>query len=451
MSVMRSCTSVVFGSIIFLILPFTTHASVLINEIAWMGTTNSANDEWIELYNNGSSPVTLDGWELTDGASLSILLSGTLGAGSYGVLERTDDNSAPGSAFLIYTGALSNDGRTLTLTDANDNIHDQVAGGENWENIGGDNATKETAQLTTSGWVTAAATAGSKNVSASSASSQTTTETNNASSDTAQNTSASSGGSSRTNDVNLSISVPRTMTGYVNQSVPFSVRVSGVPESRTKALRYVWNFGDSTTDRDNNPEHRYRFPGKYVVMVEVSYSRYIARERIEVTILPFTTSLEIVDGNVLLHNNAAYEVDISGMKISNGSSIYTFPPHTILLPNATLTLSKHVTGFGNVQFATIFDGRGNTVAQVPNYHKLANADAADTVSASNLQVSQKISEKPNTSTAEAQTAPSAQSASAVTAAEENSDDFDSDQVLIYSGFIGMIMIGVLAVYANHLV
>jgi hypothetical protein len=54
-----------------------TYLDVVISEIAWMGTTNSANDEWIELFNNTSSDVDLAGWQLirSDGAPI-ILLSG---------------------------------------------------------------------------------------------------------------------------------------------------------------------------------------------------------------------------------------------------------------------------------------------------------------------------------------------------------------------------------------
>jgi len=32
---------------------------VLINEIAWMGTAVSANNEWIELWNGTDSPLSL--------------------------------------------------------------------------------------------------------------------------------------------------------------------------------------------------------------------------------------------------------------------------------------------------------------------------------------------------------------------------------------------------------
>lgn len=34
---------------------------VAISEIAWMGTTVSANGEWIELYNNTAAVISLDG------------------------------------------------------------------------------------------------------------------------------------------------------------------------------------------------------------------------------------------------------------------------------------------------------------------------------------------------------------------------------------------------------
>ena len=38
--------------------------TILINEIAWMGTENSGTDEWIELYNSTDSEVNLTGWRL---------------------------------------------------------------------------------------------------------------------------------------------------------------------------------------------------------------------------------------------------------------------------------------------------------------------------------------------------------------------------------------------------
>ncbi|MGA9533568.1 MAG: lamin tail domain-containing protein [Anaerolineales bacterium] len=90
--------------------------SVLINEIAWAGTEASASDEWIELHNPGSSPVTLDGWRLTDSADIDISLAGTIGPYGFFLLERSDDNTvADIAADLIYAGNLRNQGERMEL------------------------------------------------------------------------------------------------------------------------------------------------------------------------------------------------------------------------------------------------------------------------------------------------------------------------------------------------
>ncbi|NBI31133.1 phospholipase D-like domain-containing protein [Chengkuizengella marina] len=114
---------------------------VVINEIAWMGTNVSSSDEWIELYNNTNSPISLDGWFLnaTDGTP-SIQLSGTIAANDYFLLERTDDNTVSNvTADIIYTGALSNASENLELRDDNNNLVDVV---DQW--YSGDNGTKAT-------------------------------------------------------------------------------------------------------------------------------------------------------------------------------------------------------------------------------------------------------------------------------------------------------------------
>ena len=41
--------------------------AVVINEVAWAGTSASASDEWLELYNSGAADIDLTGWTLSDG------------------------------------------------------------------------------------------------------------------------------------------------------------------------------------------------------------------------------------------------------------------------------------------------------------------------------------------------------------------------------------------------
>lgn len=107
---------------------------VVLNEIAWMGTTNSANDEWIELVNTTAASVDLTGWTLAanDGTP-TISLSGSIPAGGFYLLERTDDTTVPGvTADLIYTGGLGNDGEYLILRDETAAVIDAVDSSAGW-------------------------------------------------------------------------------------------------------------------------------------------------------------------------------------------------------------------------------------------------------------------------------------------------------------------------------
>jgi hypothetical protein len=110
------------------------YLDMTINEIAWMGTSNSYNDEWIELYNNTDFPINLNNWTLkaADGKP-EIILSGSIPANGFYLLERTNDDSAPNiTADQIYTGALNNDGEHLKLFDVRNNLIDEINCNDNW-------------------------------------------------------------------------------------------------------------------------------------------------------------------------------------------------------------------------------------------------------------------------------------------------------------------------------
>lgn len=121
-----------------------TPLEVVINEIAWMGTEDSHNAEWLELYNNSNSAINLDGWTLkaVDGTP-EINLKGTILAKSFFLLERTGDEAVPDiSADLIYKGNLKNKGETLELYNKSGVLVDSVKCSSEW--FSGNNSTKQT-------------------------------------------------------------------------------------------------------------------------------------------------------------------------------------------------------------------------------------------------------------------------------------------------------------------
>jgi phosphatidylserine/phosphatidylglycerophosphate/cardiolipin synthase-like enzyme len=118
-----------------------TSEGPVISEVAWMGTTIDANDEWVELFNPTNEIIQLDGWTLkaSDGTP-SVQLTGSISPGETYLLERTDDSTVPGiTADQIYTGALSNTGEVLELADGANQTIDTIS---SW--YAGDSASRAT-------------------------------------------------------------------------------------------------------------------------------------------------------------------------------------------------------------------------------------------------------------------------------------------------------------------
>lgn len=347
-------------TVLFALVPECTQAAVIITEVAWMGDGASANHEWIELQNTGTTAVSVDGWTLQDGINLQVELAGSISAGEYAVLERTDDSSAEGAAFLIYTGALVNSGVTLVLKRGDGSIEDQVAGGENWVSIGGDNTTKETAQYTTSGWITAPPTPGKSNVTTASVLKEEPDAAQGEEDETVEKDDDNNSEPAtvlRLPGITLDLEVMAKTRAYINQSIDLTVVPSGVGETIQNSLSYDWNFGDGSTENGKEVTHHYRYPGTYVVTVYGHYKRQEYTARHEITVLPVRLSLtRNQNGDLQINNDSSYEVDVSGYTVK-GSKVVLFPDRSIILPMQTVTIPARQIG----GTATVFDERGTKI------------------------------------------------------------------------------------------
>jgi len=110
---------------------------VVINEIAWMGTEHSANDEWIELFNRTDKPIDLSGWILKSADNNPYIefsdpeakkLTTIIQPKSYYVIaihENIFSNYTPHWQKNL-AGGLDNGGDALTLIDNKGRIIDFV-------------------------------------------------------------------------------------------------------------------------------------------------------------------------------------------------------------------------------------------------------------------------------------------------------------------------------------
>jgi phosphatidylserine/phosphatidylglycerophosphate/cardiolipin synthase-like enzyme len=119
-----------------------THA-VVIHEIAWMGTTESDQQQWIELYNPQAQPVSLAGWQLRCRTRDFVLpLSGVIPPQDSFLIVHESHPVLPGvRTDMTFSGPGFASGMRLLLEDQRGRIVDSV---DRW--YAGDAETKATMQ-----------------------------------------------------------------------------------------------------------------------------------------------------------------------------------------------------------------------------------------------------------------------------------------------------------------
>ncbi len=121
------------------------HSTVILNELAWMGSVDSANDEWMELKNISSGAVDARGWHLLnrDGKIKIVLGSGAnIPSGGFYLLGRRQIIAGGVKVDMVYQGILRNGGDSLRLFDKDCHLIDEVMADSGWP--AGNNADKKT-------------------------------------------------------------------------------------------------------------------------------------------------------------------------------------------------------------------------------------------------------------------------------------------------------------------
>lgn len=291
-------------------------ASVVINEVAWMGTEVSHNDEWIELYNGSSEPVNLDGWVLkaSDGTP-EIPLAGTLltSKGFY-LLERTNDDSVPGiAADQIYTGALKNSGETLQLYDVESSLIDTVDCSSGW--FAGDNMAKQTMERAETQW----------------------------------QTSQNSGGTPKAQNSIAMIIEPAPQQLEESPSQPESEpepepQSEPEPEAKSQTTKETQSSEETQSPTATSTEMTKENPEP---SAKIEFQQEYARGIIINEILPSPEGPDAEEEWIELFNENDFEVDISLWQLTDTvgqTKTYTFPQGTKLSAQAFLVLTRPETG-----------------------------------------------------------------------------------------------------------
>jgi len=119
---------------------------IIFSEVNWAGSKESPNDEWMEIKNNSGNDISLDGWQIISAdKNIKIILTveNKIAGGGLYLLERTNDDSAPGvTADAIYSGTLSNSGTELKIFSSDCSLSDEIIASKGWP--AGDGSSRRT-------------------------------------------------------------------------------------------------------------------------------------------------------------------------------------------------------------------------------------------------------------------------------------------------------------------
>lgn len=425
------------------------NASVFINEIAWMGTTVSSSNEWIELANDGSSAVSLTGWVLSIEGKKDIVLSGNISANGFYLIERTDDTTVPGiAADLIasFGTGIPNTGAILSLKNAGA-VVDRVDGSQEWKIGGvlaGDNTTKETAQRGASGWFTGNPTPRAVNgqpAEVATPSNPANTNTTLASAVLPTNNSSFPVEPQIFTDAGQSV---RTVP--VGATIIFSGRVWGLKKEPIENARMVWAFGDGASADGASVSHIYYYPGEYTAVLDAASGFYAASDRVRVTAvvpsLTLRTGGDSARSFVAIENSGNTELDLSGWQISSQEKNFILPKNTLIGARKILTVPSEISGFSAPATSIVSLSFPNG-SSVPLLQNPTNGELITSQNEKTETVKSEMSVRGRASRAPTQTA------SALAALDETSNPLVpvAQESSLWPWYTGIALLGALAALA----
>lgn len=355
----------IVGIIIGTLVPmFFVHAEIIITEVAWMGTSSSQYEEWVELYNDGSEDVLLSGWKLfkTGGTTL-FSPTGTIPTGSYYLICRSTSTLTDplggtcNEKGTFGGGGMNNTNDQLILKDGSGTAKETIDASGGWP--AGDSSTKQTMQKSGPTWITAVATPGAATV---------TDDPNPPPDDdpTPDPDPTPNPDPTPKPTVDPKEKIEKIQPdpiykahmiipdfGTAGIAIPMKATVLADNKLNTLRGRFEWTMGDGGSYKfvKNIPiNHTFYYPGTYTVTMQYYSDRFKTEpdtiHRKTITIVP--DDLEIlgysINDGLQIKNNAGKEIALDGWVIQSNNQEFIFPKFTTISKGQTLSLSPRTLG-----------------------------------------------------------------------------------------------------------
>ena len=367
----------VLVTLFFIVAP-PVFAQIVISEIMYAPNEGVAH-EWFERFNSGAGEVDIEDWRFSDGSNHVFSKppkNGGQGSlviqpGEYAIVAKEADtflsaHSGFGGTVIDGSFSLTDSGDTLSLIDGNSIVVDSVSYDEN----AGAKKNELSLQLMNGAWAPSAPTPGSGEVSQSQQSQQSQTQSQTEEgSQTGASTSSSGGSFLAEPQIFTSAGTDRTVT--VGADSLFKGEAVGIVGKALTGARFVWNFGDGTRTEGPQVLHYYRYPGEYVVTLEVSSGEYSASDRAYVSVREAKVIISRSTPEVItIANIDEYELNLSWWSVVVGGISFMLPEHTVILSEHEIHLSSDITGLhpnSNGEVTLQYPNGETVVLYVPGY------------------------------------------------------------------------------------
>lgn len=329
------------------------------------GSEESGKHDWVEIFNSGTSAVPLSEWRLRENDSDHQInpypdgASATLSAGAYAVIAN--DAGAFKIDFPAYTGllfdssfSLVSGGETLVLRCCGSSVADRTDR-DTVSYTPVDSATDQgnTLQRTNVSGTTFVSMSPSPGTgSLSSSGSVDALPGPDASGATSIDQSTGVGNTSSDSIMppppKLFADGGSDRTVVVGADSEFRARAYDEKKNVIDFSRFHWNFGDGTTADTATVMHRFEYPGRYVVVLDIPEEKDSVADQIIVTVEPMKLALSLMeDGGVMIENRAGRTFDLSRWIIRSMGRTFTVPERTFILAGSPLRFSPKTLGFSS--------------------------------------------------------------------------------------------------------
>jgi hypothetical protein len=330
--------------IIGLLIPFVSHAQIVITEIMYDPAGADTKREWIEVFNESNQEIDLTTWFFLENNvfhKITAHTSAILGPGAYAIIaDSIPEVLAEYSTIpLIFDSAfsLNNTGEPLSIANPSKEIKHTIT----YSSEFGANNDGNSLQINEGQIISAVPTPGLINSNTpqvpKSDTGSTNTSTNNSSTTTSQST--------HTQQVPLttySASTPFKVGAGRHRIVPMRTPIEFIAETShtEQSIKYNWNLGDLNTRLGQNITHIYKYPGTYQIVLTATSGQYTSVTRTKVTVIEPQIEITQDQSVIQINNTSKEEINIGDFVLNFIDADIKIPPNTIIEAGGSITISR---------------------------------------------------------------------------------------------------------------